>query len=137
MKTFSVTVKSTVSIERVACLLASALEGGSNYWYVITDEHAPTSVEYRTAISDEDDETTDVVYTHIDYPLNPGGYLMIGDKEDDCIEAKLDLEAVERGLQVMATDFPAHFEALVNEHDDAETGDVFLQCCLFGEVVYG
>jgi hypothetical protein len=26
---------------------------------------------------------------------------------------------------------------VLNENDDADTGDVFLQLCLFGEVVYG
>ncbi len=41
------------------------------------------------------------------------------------------------GLRVMAQDYPTHFEAFMTENDDAITGDVFLQCVVFGEVIYG
>jgi hypothetical protein len=37
----------------------------------------------------------------------------------------------------MAADYPRHFADLVNENDDADTGDAFVQCCVFGEVIYG
>ena len=30
-----------------------------------------------------------------------------------------------------------HIHNFLRENDDAETGDVFLQCCLFGEIVFG
>jgi hypothetical protein len=32
---------------------------------------------------------------------------------------------------------PRHFADVLNENDDAGTGDVFLQCCLFGEIIFG
>jgi len=50
---------------------------------------------------------------------------------------KLDLDACKRGLQVMAEEYPRHFADFMSENEDAETADVWLQCCLFGEVVYG
>jgi len=37
----------------------------------------------------------------------------------------------------MAEKYPRHFHNFLEENDDAETGDVFIQCCLFGEIVYG
>jgi hypothetical protein len=42
-----------------------------------------------------------------------------------------------KGLQVMAEKYPVHFNNFDSDNFDAETGDVFLQCSLFGEIVYG
>jgi hypothetical protein len=51
----------------------------------------------------------------------------------------LDRAAIERGKELLATDerYSHHYADVLNENDDADTGDVFLQLCLFGEVVYG
>jgi len=37
----------------------------------------------------------------------------------------------------MASEAPRHFADFIAENDDAETADVFLQCCLFGRIVFG
>jgi hypothetical protein len=37
----------------------------------------------------------------------------------------------------MAREYGRHFSDMIAENDDATTADVFLQCCLFGELVYG
>ena len=50
---------------------------------------------------------------------------------------RLDLNAIKKGLQIMAEKYPRHMGDFLNENDDADTGDVFLQCCLFGEAIYG
>lgn len=47
----------------------------------------------------------------------------------------LDKAAIERGLTVLARTLPHHFRDLMGDFD-AATGDYFLQCCLFGEVMY-
>jgi len=39
--------------------------------------------------------------------------------------------------KVMHDDYPSHYGDAISENDDAGTGDVYLQCCLFGEVIYG
>ena len=41
------------------------------------------------------------------------------------------------GLAIMAEKYPRHFADLLNENDDADTHDVFMQCVVLGEVVYG
>jgi hypothetical protein len=46
------------------------------------------------------------------------------------------MAAIKSGLKVMAEKYPHHWQDFVSENDDAITGDVFLQCCLFGEIVY-
>lgn len=52
-------------------------------------------------------------------------------------EYRLDRAALLRGSDLMAEKFPHHFANVITENADAETGDVYLQCCLFGGIVYG
>lgn len=47
------------------------------------------------------------------------------------------LAAIIQGLSKMAVVAPRHFADLVAENDDAITHDVFVQCCVFGEIIYG
>lgn len=50
---------------------------------------------------------------------------------------RLDLDSIREGVKIMARDYPLHFSNMFNESGDAETGDVLLQCCVFGKIVYG
>jgi hypothetical protein len=119
--------------------LCSALEGGSNYWYTIVEFVQPNKFLNFSDVHQHDERKLNPeIYRHLDYPTNPGGALVIKDKEDEDGKLyRLDLNACARGLQVMQEKYPRHFGAFLSEDDDAETGDVFLQCCLLGDVVYG
>ncbi len=117
-----------VSHERINDLLTSAFEGGSNYWYCIDSFNYP---EGQTK------ESLEIEFEHIELPLK-GGSLTISDRETEGGETyTLDKEACLRGLKVMAEMYPRHFADWRDENDDAITADVYLQCCLFGDIVYG
>jgi len=125
-------IKYEVSMDTIASLLCCAFEGGSNYWYFIENCKAPKTLSYKM---DGPDGTT---FPHIDYPLNEGGELEILDMENKKKSYKLNLAIIKKGWKVFAEKYPWHFaNAIVECHADAETGDVFLQCCLFGELIYG
>ena len=51
-------------------------------------------------------------------------------------EYGLRIENLNIGLQTMADKFNWHYEDFVNHNEDAITGSVFIQCCLFGDVIY-
>ena len=122
-----VAVTMKVSLERMKDLLTDALEGGSNYWYIIKDYRLPAGKTVK-----------DFEFPHNDIPFAEGGAALIGDLEDESVTPKwLDLPALIKGLRVMARKYPRHFTDFINENDDAITADVYLQCCLFGEVIYG
>lgn len=114
-------IKQPVTDERVWDLLVTATEGGSNYWYVITKHN-------RKEVGAE--------YIH-EAPLKEGGYMVVKDQYGDFPAKKITRKELELGLDIFAKKHPRHFANWVNENDDAETGDVFLQCVCFGDVVYG
>lgn len=131
-KKLMVCVPILIEWSRIQDLLCCALEGGSNYWYMIEEFHEPTSMPIRT------DERE--VFKHLDYPVNPGGSLVFSDLEEGHKKKErftLNRQSIEKGLTIMADKYPRHFADFQAENDDAITGDVFLQCCLFGEACYG
>lgn len=137
-------IKTTVEVpvRRVQDMLCCAFEGGSNYWYMIEKFHEPSEFVNFSDRPFGDENHKPQIFRHVDYPTNPGGYLIVSDAKlqgeiDEITRKKLDLEACERGLQVMAEKYPRHFSDMMRDEDDACTGDVFLQCCLFGELIYG
>lgn len=44
--------------------------------------------------------------------------------------------ALKKGLEVMAKKYPRHTADFLTGNEDAETGDAFLQCCVFGDIWY-
>lgn len=137
----SMKIQTEIPIKRVQDLLCNAFEGGSNYWYLIEEFHKPTRFDHYSWDAPEPGRAQEV-FKHLDYPTNPGGYLIVSDAKlegeiDKVSKRRLNLASIEEGLKVMAEKYPRHFADFMTEHDDAITGDVFLQCCLFGEVVYG
>lgn len=120
---------SRISNQRAADLLCSAFEGGSNYWYMIESyvkpevEGKPWADEYTPA--------------YISIPFSVGGAVIIED--DDGKTFTLNKAAIAQGKTLMENDerYSHYFADILNENDDAATGDAFLQLCLFGEVIYG
>lgn len=116
VKPMPFTVVTEVKAADVDSALVSALEGGSNYWIkwvepaynALTTERIVAGVHEITVTDEEGTKKT------------------------------LNRAAIHKGLRLMAREQPRHFADLVSESDaDATTGDVLLQLCLFGEVVYG
>jgi len=143
-------VKATIPFTRgrIADLICSGMEGGSYgvaSWgqidsYVDPPEGKPTP-EKLAEVFEGGSGWTDKLYKHNQYPLIDGAAVILSVRDSaDEEEGKLlrfDIEAVKRGLQLMADKYPKHFADFMNENDDAITGDVFVQCCVLGDVVYG
>jgi len=124
---FKVTV--VIPLEVIDNLLCSAFEGGSNYW--------ATRADIR-----KKDPGGEATYTH-EMPQR-GGELYIYDGEEGKKYA-LNLKAIQRGLEAMSKwgeeDGAHHWAHVIAGNDggqiDADTGDAFLQACLFGKLIYG
>ena len=108
--------------DRVWDLLVLAFEGGSNYWI--------RRVEIAT-------RPTERVSDRARVPLM-GGALRIHAADADVTPLRLlDRAAIVHGFGLMAQHHRDHFGDVIRETDDATTGDVFLQLCLFDTIVFG
>jgi len=114
---------------QVAQLLAIILSSGPNASYEIVDSRRPPAFGFRS--------DPRFIFRELDYPLNDGGWLALVRKGLTSDGRRLDLESIGDGLNVMAMNYPRHFADFLNEAADAITADAFLQCCLFGALIYG
>ena len=107
-------------------LLTTALEGGSNYWY--TDLKVETLPPHTTK--------EDFQFWHTDLPFHPEGAISIAVAGEEGRHV-LRLAKIAGGLQTLATRYTRHWNHFMNDNDDAATGDAFLQCCLFNDILFG
>jgi len=136
-------------------LIVSAFDGGSNYWAYMLAYDLPTGKK----VEDYEDKDygeglgrynipfapkSAIVFTTVDELAEAGvtqGFHGYEDPTDEQIAKlkkwRLDKKTLVRGWKVMHDDYPSHYGDAISENDDAGTGDVYLQCCLFGEVIYG
>lgn len=122
---FEITTKVEITDQMVADLVTTAFEGGSNYWIERVDYGFVPTVELESP-----KYADPAFYQH-------GGELLIVDNDERKVWT-LTRSAVAKGLQLMAEFKPRrHWQAVLDDNGDAETADVFLQLCLFGEVVFG
>lgn len=153
----SLEIKIEIPISRLHDLLVSALEGGSNYWYMVQSVKKPKNDTPRTFLDPiwNSERSKDIFYLHqTEMPFNDGGALMIDDECADDPElkkpVKLDMARIKWGVEQWHKDVqsggklhgaesasPSHWSDFLSENDDQITADVFLQYCIFGHVVYG
>jgi len=100
-----------VKPERITNLIENAINGGISYWC-----SECTSNEDFKKLGREPDTFTE--------------------HADDIVHTLTHQKAVD-GLSLMQEKYPHQFAAFMTEKDDADTADIFIQLCLFGEVVYG
>lgn len=130
-------VNQKIPLSRISDMLVNAFEGGSNYWYMIEKKTAPKTWDYLDEMRPRNGK-----HWIQEYPLNERGEIIITSQEEESdtkgrkIGHRLNLHTIQQGLQIMADKFPKHFGDFMSEDDDADTADVFLQCCLFKDVIY-
>ena len=120
--------------QKIASLLCTAFEGGVGYWArikrYITPENPYPYLEGSGGIDKN-------VVGYADFPLHADGAVYLEDIEDNNKLYKLNLKSIRKGIAVMIKDYPTHFGDFMADNADAITGDVFVQCCIFGDVKYG
>jgi hypothetical protein len=64
-----------------------------------------------------------------------GGSITVSDTEGygEFAHKVITKDVLLEGLQVMAADYTRHFADFMEQNENAETGDVFFQCCCFGK----
>ena len=109
-------------------LLCSAFEGGSNYWCRIKKINAPPGAKME--------------YPHLEAPFK-GGEILVDAQGEHNNSARLDKcwvlnkKALTSGWELMKNKYARHYADAATGDADATTGDVYLQLCLFGEIIFG
>ena len=133
----------TYTIKMVENMLVAAFEGGCNYWLDQVQTIFPSGHSYEDykhgGKYHQSDIATEPCYNAWKYE---GGKLnlrlqpeCLGDHEK--IWFVFDYETAIKGFELMREKTPRHWNDMMAQNDDAITADVWLQLCLFGEVVYG
>ena len=121
------TVKVKVPTELIADLMVSAVESGYlNYW--LYDVQHDSGENWESPWYSDPGYYTD---KNLRFTI---AYLGLDDKRHDEV---VTLESILKGLEVLAEKCPRQFSELVGENGDAVTADCFLQCIIFGDIVYG
>lgn len=123
--------------EKIKSLLCCGFEGGIGYWAQIDDYEIVKGSTYEDFREGGKYQTKDNYWHPCQIvPLVEGCAVIIRDIEEDKLHT-LDMKAIHKGMTVMQSKYPTHFGNFLSDNTDAITGDVFIQCCLFGKIVYG
>ncbi|TXM69642.1 hypothetical protein [Methylobacterium sp. WL120] len=130
MNEFSVTITKTLSPSKIADQVITAIEGGIGYWCEAVDVMEPD----RSTLTEKP--------WYADPKLYAGPFsIKFTELEEHKAGAGRDRYLtpanVQSGLNTMSEKYQDHFRDLVDENGDSDTADVFIQCCLFGDLIYG
>lgn len=114
-------VESEITNERISDLLIGAVESGIYYWCV------------KIRPNYNHDESSDIPYYANIYDENWS--IKVFDEDENC--HFLDKDSLKKGIKIMNKNYNQHYMNAIGDDYDAITADVFFQCCVFGETIYG
>lgn len=107
-----ITTTKEIKDEQLECLLYTAGSGAA-YW-------ANSNLPFESCVK----------------KIMNGESINVVDPEEEKTHI-LNLQIIKKGLTIMAKKYPKEFAEFISDDYDNDTGDTFLQCCLFKEVIYG
>jgi len=135
-----VTIEKEIGRDIVENIFVTALEGGSNDWYWLTDE---TVAKVRKYVSRKDESALSVaIFKAV---MDHGVVVQVHDKEsvgeDDEVPellGELNMNTVKERLQLLASnkDYSYALDHEINETGDALTSDVVFQFLVMGECIF-
>ena len=128
-------ITQTISRETLENIFVTALEGGSNYWYFLSDEATKL---IRDAVPKEKNPylSTAMLEAILDHDVA----VPINDAEDeDEIIGLISKTTLQNRLQLLANSKECKWalENELNENGDADSSDVVFQYMAMGEAIYG
>jgi|TARA_R110000782_G_scaffold221245_1_gene308442 hypothetical protein len=124
-------LKLELTYETFENIIVTALEGGSNYWYMLGD---------TKGIPKRDDMPNEAPSQRIAYGLwhNKDSELPIWDlEEEDELLGTLTYDSVREGMQIACDNYLEEINMMIGEDYDAWTADTLFQVLVMGEVTFG
>jgi hypothetical protein len=120
-----------LSYETFENIIVTALEGGSNYWYMLGDiKGCPLKSEMPDKAPSQ----------RIAYGLwhNKGSEVAIWDaEEEDELLGTLTYDSMRERMQLACEDYMKEINMMISEDYDAWTADTLFQVLVMGEVTFG
>ncbi len=120
-----------ITKELISDLLATALEGGSNYWYLLGDIDSTHFVKGDTLA----DNLARSFMADEEYELEV--YDIESDEDEPELLGTIVMHNILKAFDVMAEDYPHAYARIKTGDYDAEDGDIWFQIATMGEVVFG
>lgn len=137
-------IKLICSKKRQLDLLTSALEGGSNYWYLLPDLSMISEGDYEPKTPEVIDDCKTISDIHkatvnrIWEAVQAGKPVPVHDVEDEKEKlGEISIENIRRGILHMIEHHPINIGNIISDNHDANDADCFLQCVVMGEVIFG
>lgn len=139
LPTGSILVPLEVDYEKVANAFIGTIEGGYSPWL---HSFHPAPDDMSQTLKRGIQLLDGIWYAEASYWRDGGAAVLRYDKADEDEgagggEITLSKAEIALGLGFMAAKAPRHFADMMSENDDAITHDVFTQCCVFGDIIYG
>lgn len=122
--------------EQFIDIIVTALEGGSNYWYMLNVEefrnNLPPIEEIKEIGENMSERIGKALYNNEEFSIN------VYDVENN--EELLGIvthQSCKEALEEMVESYPEELNALLNEEYDADDADLFFQIATMGEIVFG
>lgn len=125
------TINFKISDAIITDLLCTALEGGSNYWYMLGDIDKTHFIKGESLV----DNLARSFITDKEYKLDV--YDIESDEDDPELLGSVNYRDIEWALNEMALEYPKMYANIIAEQYDADDADVWFQLATMGEVVYG
>jgi hypothetical protein len=122
--TTAFTASIDIDAKKITDQIISAIEGGSGYW-----------METFNPVRGRERATDDLWYA--DEKVWSGDFEVNVRIHDEDETRKFTPDSVKKGLQWLLDNHAWRIDQIIKETGDAETADVFMQACLFQEIVYG
>jgi len=129
----TITINQEIKREVLEEIFVTAIEGGSNYWYYLSDEAKKL---IRDAVPRSEDPylstaTLKAIEKGVEVPINDA-------EDEDEVIGTISLKTMNERLQKLAES--KNRDALVshiNEEGDGDSADIVFQYLAFGEIVFG
>lgn len=128
-----ITITKNISRELIENVFVTALEGGSNYWYYLSND---TISFIRKKVSHSEAQTFSDAFTRaiFDYDME----IAIHDVEDEELIGHISKKTMQERLQKLYnSDDKWALEREINEDGDADSSDLVFQYLTMGECIYG
>jgi hypothetical protein len=125
-----IVARQEISYDLFEGILVTALEGGSNYWYMLdlSDIEVP-----KTKYAGESASVKVAKMVWFDR-IN----LRVMDAEnEDVVLGEVNLASIKSAFEKICSEYPETYLNLIREQYDADDADVFFQIATMGEITFG